>query len=136
VIPRLLRRLGFPLALATVLAVAAVLLWKLEWWPAVPIALLATLVIVATRWRLDQGRVRRAALGIALGLLLVAGGIFLFFLAQFQAVPCESCTDNSAWLWPGLFAMLTGMGFLVASLWTLAQAGQSPVESPPRVPSR
>lgn len=132
----MLGRLGLPIAFAIVLAVAALLVWRFEWWPAVPIAGLSTIVIIATRWPLDQGRVRRGAAGIAIALLLVAGGVFLFFLAQWGGAACEPCTDNSIWLWPGILAVLSGFGLLAWSIRSITRSTFPPSESSHPVSSR
>jgi hypothetical protein len=130
------RRLGRPIGLAVVLAVAGLALWNFEWWPAIPIAGLATVVILATSWPLDQGRVRSGAVGVGFALLLIAGGAFLFFLAQFKARPCDACTDNSVWLVPGILAVLAGFGILAVSVLTIARSGRKPVDPPEPATSR
>ena len=59
-----LRRHAPLVGLAIVLAFAALLVWRFEWWPAVPIAILSTGVVLATRWPVDQRRLRLGALAI------------------------------------------------------------------------
>jgi MFS family permease len=112
-----LRRHAPLVGLAIVLAFAALLVWRFEWWPAVPIAILSTGVVLATRWPVDQRRLRLGALAIGASLVVTLAGFFLFLLSQFSpAAACDDCSDTNRWmLVPGLLILVVGLvGFAIS----------------------
>lgn len=127
----MLWRQRVPIALAVVLALTTLLIWRFEWWPAIPIGVLTVIVLIATRWRLEQGRVRWAVLGVGAALVIGLAGFWFGLLGISRgARPCDNCADNSALPWPGLGLLVVGVALFLVSLRSLISVARRPPVRP------